>query len=44
MKSAFASFIADVKMPASLAPSESAQETRRDVPRLNSLGNIEIRA
>ncbi|KAG2155532.1 hypothetical protein DEU56DRAFT_312841 [Suillus clintonianus] len=39
-KSPFASFISDVKVPESVAT--SVEETRRNAPRLSSLGDIEI--
>jgi len=43
-KSAFQSFISDVKVPEPLPASESVEETRWNAPRLSSLGDIEIRA
>lgn len=43
-KSPFESFISDVKIPESLAASESVEQTRWNAPRLSSLGDIEIRA
>ncbi|KAJ8593216.1 hypothetical protein M405DRAFT_930958 [Rhizopogon salebrosus TDB-379] len=38
----FASFISDIKVPESVATSESVEETPRNAPRLSLLGDIEI--
>jgi hypothetical protein len=44
MTGPFASFISDIKVPESVATSESVEDTPRNAPRLSLLGDIEIRA